>query len=267
MLKEYLERIGFDGPVRADLETLAAVQRAHASTIPFENLDVQLGRPVSIELEPCFDKLVRRHRGGWCFEMNRVFGWALQEIGFDVTRLSAGVHRGRIGDFQLGNHLCLRVMLDRAYLVDVGFGGSLSGPMPLAAGDRADPPYQLALSETPDGYWRFTETAHGDPATFDFRNEAGDEARFAAKCEYLQTSKDSPFVQSLVVQRRAGDSHFTLRGRVLSITHPTHIDKSFLHSPEELVQTLRTRFDLDVPEAASLWPRIVARHEELFGPI
>jgi N-hydroxyarylamine O-acetyltransferase len=266
VLKEYLERIRFDGPVCADLKTLGALQRAHTHAIPFENLDVQLGRPVSIALEPSFDKLVRRRRGGWCFEMNRVFGWALQEIGFDVTRLSAGVHRIRIGDFQLGNHLCLRVMLDQPYLVDVGFGGSLTGPMPLRAGDRDDPPYQLNLSETPDGFWRFTETAHGDPATFDFKNEIADEARFEAKCQYLQTSKDSGFVQSLVVQRRAGDSHLTLRGRVLSIAHPTHLEKSLLHSADELVETLRTRFDLDVPEAATLWPRIVAKHEELFGP-
>jgi N-hydroxyarylamine O-acetyltransferase len=267
VLKEYLQRIRYDGPVRADLETLAALQRAHLHAIPFENLDVQLGRPVSIALEPSFEKLVRRRRGGWCFEMNGIFGWALREIGFDVTRMSAGVHRIRIGDFQLGNHLCLRVMLDQPYLVDVGFGGSLTAPMPLRAGDRDDPPYRLALSETADGYWRFTEIAHGDPATFDFRSEAADEARFEAKCQYLQTSKDSGFVQSLVVQRRAGNSQLTLRGRVLSISHPTHLEKSLLQSGEELVETLRHRFDLDVPEAATLWPRIVAKHEELFGPV
>ena len=97
-LQAYLDRIGFKGPVRPDLATLRAVHRAHQYAVPFENLDVQLRRPVVLDIEPNYDKIVRRRRGGWCYEMNGVMGWALREIGFDVMRMGAGVMRETVGD-------------------------------------------------------------------------------------------------------------------------------------------------------------------------
>ncbi|HEV7716145.1 MAG TPA: arylamine N-acetyltransferase [Steroidobacteraceae bacterium] len=265
-LRAYLDRIRFTGPARPDLATLRAVHRAHQYAVPFENLDVQLKRPVTLDLEASYDKIVRRGRGGWCYEMNCVMGWALREIGFDVMRMGGGVMREQIGDVQLGNHLCLRVRLDQPYLVDVGFGGSLSEPMPLAAvSSFEDRPYRHSLSETSDGYWRFAERALGDPFSFDFRAVPADEALFAAKCRHLQTDAASPFVQNLVVQRRSGDMHYSLRGRVLITLESTREDKRLLSSADELVATLRERFDLEVPEAATLWPAICARHEAVFG--
>jgi N-hydroxyarylamine O-acetyltransferase len=121
------------------------------------------------------------------------------------------------------------------------------------------------LSETADGYWRFTEQGPGDPFSFDFRAVPADEALFAQKCRYLQADATSPFVQNLVVQRRTVDTHVSLRGRVLTTLQSGREDKQLLSSPDELVVTLRERFDLDVPEAAALWPAICARHEAVFS--
>jgi N-hydroxyarylamine O-acetyltransferase len=180
-LSAYLHRIRFDGSVRPDLATLRAIHRAHQYAIPFENLDVLLRRPVVLDLEANYDKIVCRRRGGWCYEMNGVMGWALKEIGFEVMRMSAGVMRVQAGDAQLGNHLCLLVRLDQPYLVDVGFGGSLAEPLPLVASEREDRPYHLGLSELGDSYWRFAEIAHGDDDvfSFDFRAVPADEALLA----------------------------------------------------------------------------------------
>jgi N-hydroxyarylamine O-acetyltransferase len=266
-LSAYLHRIGFEGQAQLDLATLRAVHRAHQYAVPFENLDVQLRRPVALDLAPNYDKIVRRRRGGWCYEMNCVMGWALAAIGFDVMRMSAGVMRERSGDSQLGNHLCLLVRLDRPYLIDVGFGGSLSEPLPLAAGQREDRPYRLELSETGDGYWRYSETTHddADPFSFDFRAVPADEALFARQCEHLQTDPASPFVQNLVVQRRTVETHVSLRGRVLTTTHSSRVDKKLLASADELVAALHDSFDLDVPDAATLWPAICERHNAVFG--
>jgi len=264
-LRAYLDRIRFEGEVRADLATLRAVHRAHQYAVPFENLDVQLRRPLVTAEEAAYDKIVRRRRGGWCYEMNGVMGWALKEMGFDVTRMSAGVMREKLGDVQLGNHLCLLVRLDQPYLVDVGFGGSLSEPTPLRVSAMDDAPYRLSLSETADGYWRFTEIALGEPFSFDFRAARADEALFAAKCSFLQSDAGSPFVQNLVVQRRTADAHYSLRGRVLTTLRSGSQEKKLLSSPNELIARLRESFELDVPEAASLWPAICARHDALFG--
>jgi N-hydroxyarylamine O-acetyltransferase len=266
-LASYLRRIGFHGSVRPDLATLKSLHRAHQYAIPFENLDVQLRRPAVLELEASYDKIVGQRRGGWCYEMNGVMGWALEQIGYEVMRMSAGVMRAQAGDRQLGNHLCLLVRLDQPYLVDVGFGGSLTEPLPLSASVREDRPYRLGLSEPGGGYWRFTEIAHGDgdPFSFDFRAAPAEEALLAKQCRFLQTDPASPFIQNLVVQRRTADTHLSLRGRVLATSHATRVDKQLLHSADELVATLRDRFDLDLPEAATLWPSICARHAAVFA--
>jgi N-hydroxyarylamine O-acetyltransferase len=266
-LSAYLQRIRFDGSVRPDLATLMAIHRAHQYAVPFENLDVLLRRPVGLDLEANYNKIVCQRRGGWCYEMNGVMGWALEQIGFKVMRISAGVMRVRAGDAQLGSHLCLLVCLDQPYLVDVGFGGSLTEPLPLRASERDDRPYRLGLSEMDDSYWRFTEIAHGDgdAFSFDFRIAPADEALLAQKCQFLQTDPASPFTQNLVVQRRTADTHLSLRGRILEVIHSTGVDKRPLNSADELVAALRDSFDLDIPTAATLWPSICARHEALFA--
>src|SRR4051812_15166720 len=87
----YLERIGYHGSHEPTLATLTAIHRAHLLTIPYENFDIHLGRTLSLDLEKTFDKIVRQHRGGWCYEMNGLLAGALHELGFDVTLLASGV--------------------------------------------------------------------------------------------------------------------------------------------------------------------------------
>jgi N-hydroxyarylamine O-acetyltransferase len=263
-LAGYLHRIGLERQVRPDFATLTALHRAHLEAIPFENLDVQLGRPGGVALEAVYEKIVGGRRGGWCYEMNGLMGWALREIGFDVTRMAGGVMRSAMGDRQMGNHLCLLVKLDRPYLVDVGFGGSLAAPIPLEVGERPDTPFRVRLSQPEQDVWRYEEQAHGDPFSFDFRAAVADEALFEDKRRFLESHSASPFVQNLVVQRRDRNQHLTLRGRVLTLTRGQGADKVVLASAEDLVSALKTRFGLDVPEAASLWPAICQRHEALF---
>ena len=115
-LSAYLDRIGFEGRPVPDRATLEAVQRLHLLAIPYENLDVQLGRPLTTSPAAAVDKLVTRRRGGWCYEMNGVLGWALAEIGFRVTRLTGAVMRSMAGDANIGNHLVLRVDLEDGLL-------------------------------------------------------------------------------------------------------------------------------------------------------
>ena len=92
-LDAYLERINYRGPVTCNSETMAALHRAHVAAIPFENLDVIVGRGVSVELEAIQAKLVERRRGGYCYEHGLLFGAVLQRPGFAVDRRLA-----RIGD-------------------------------------------------------------------------------------------------------------------------------------------------------------------------
>lgn len=267
-LGDYLRRIGHAAATRPDIDTLRGVLRAHVSSVPFENLDVQLGRPVTTAVEDAYEKIVRGRRGGWCYEQNGLFGWALEEIGFDVTRVAAGVRRDAVGDEALANHLCLLVRVPErgeTFLADVGFGGSLFDPVPLAELRARHEPFDVGLRRLDDGYWQFWEDAGDGEFNFDFRPEPASEEELGRKCRELQTDPDSTFVLNLVVQMRAPTSHVSLRGRVLTRRDSGGESVRMLDSPDQLVQVLADEFALDAPQTADLWTAIVARHETLFG--
>src|SRR6185437_5061289 len=90
-LRSYLNRIQYDGPLVPTVAVLRDIQLAHACSIPFENLDVLLGRGISIDDEAIERKLIHEHRGGYCFEQNSLLMRVLKEIGFSVSPLSARV--------------------------------------------------------------------------------------------------------------------------------------------------------------------------------
>lgn len=263
-LPAYLQRIGFEGEPRVDLDTLVALHRRHLMHIPYENLDVQLGRKLDLDPAKTFDKLVRRRRGGWCYEMNGLFGQALREIGFQVTDLAGAVRRQERGPGSVGNHLLLRIDLDRAYLADVGFGDGLVEPIPLEPGEYRQGARTFRLELRDDGWWRFHNDPRGAAPYFDFTLEPADRQVLATACGDLQTAAESVFVLNMVCQRHTLDGVSLLIGRVMHRPTPGLPAITVLQSPEELVATLAIEFDLDVPEAASLWPAICARHEALF---
>lgn len=129
----YLARIGFSDPIGHDPATLEALQRAHLTAVPFENLDVYHRTGVRTEVAWSIDKIVDRGRGGWCFELNGAFSTLLRALGFDVTRIAATVLDGET-PAPTPDHLTVRVDLDRPYLVDAGFGASgPNRPLPLDA--------------------------------------------------------------------------------------------------------------------------------------
>ncbi|MDE2134179.1 MAG: arylamine N-acetyltransferase [Alphaproteobacteria bacterium] len=262
----YLERIAFAGPVRPDLATLTALHHAHLQAIPYENLDVQLGRPVTIERAPIFDKMVARRRGGWCYEMNGLFGWALAELGFRVTRSAGAVMREVSGDASIGNHLVLKVELEEGlYLADVGFGDGPIDPIRIESGRFSSRGFGFALSRESGGWWRLHNHKGGGAASFDFNLAPADEALLARKCDWLQSNEESVFVQNAVCQRYTADGLAILRGRVLRTLTPLGHTDRLIAGAGEYVSVLDEVFALPLPEAAALWPKICARHEALMA--
>jgi hypothetical protein len=121
-LDAYFTRIGYAGVRRPIMETLRALHLAHATHIPFENLDVLLGRRILLDLESLQTKLVRGRRGGYCFEQNALFAAVLERLGFTVTRLAARVRMG-VTRVLPRTHVALAVDVDGgSWLADVGFG-------------------------------------------------------------------------------------------------------------------------------------------------
>src|SRR5262245_9960527 len=200
-LPAYLARIGFIGEARPDRATLEQAHRGHLLSIPYENLDVQLGRPLTTSPDAAFRKLTIGRRGGWCYEMNGTLGAALSAIGFKVTRLAGAVMRSAMGDANLGNHLVLLVDLPEGPVIaDVGFGDGPIGPFDLAAGRFRSGLFDFELEDLKDGWWRLHNHPFGGAPNFDFQPQAADEAVLAARCDFLQSNEASPFVQNLVAQ-------------------------------------------------------------------
>ena len=244
----FCERIGYDGARDPNADVLQALHRAFVLSVPFENLDIHLGRPILLDEAALFDKIVKRRRGGFCYEMNGLFAALLRALGFDVTLLSARVvgTDGKAGpEF---DHLVLLVPLSERRLADVGFGDAFVHPLRLdASGEQPDDkgPCRIARDggkraverRTPEGAWKtlyfFTET----PRRLD---------EFAGMCRYHQTSPDSPFTQKRFTTKPTGTGQVTLSEHTLIVTEQGTRTERELSGEEEYRSVLREQFDLVV---------------------
>jgi N-hydroxyarylamine O-acetyltransferase len=257
-LGAYLARIGYDGPINLDLTTLAALHRAHLQAIPYENLNIHLGRELSLDQGRIFHKLVEQRRGGWCFEMNGLFAWALRQIGFDVQLLSSAVGRQGSDDEAEGNHLILLATLDRPYLADVGFGNGIFEPLPLEAGEHQQGWMRFKLAREGER-WFYENTSNGGPG-FDFTLEPRELGYFARQCHTLQTSPDSGFVKNTVSFRFTPQGFVNLRGAVFNTTSGGEVTTRTIVDAQDYATTLTEEFGLDIPEAPALWEAVYRRH-------
>ena len=260
----YLARIGFEGRPAVDVATLKQMQRRQLLSIPYENIDVQLGLKPNLDLQRAYTKIVERGRGGWCYEHNGLLEWALKQVGFEVMRMNAGVRRAERGDFALGNHLVLCVQLDEPWLADAGFGDGAIEPVPLQAHAFEQRGFSYHLEQMGD-YWRFHNHVGGAADSYDFRLKPANELLFEQKCAWLSEAAESPFVLNLTVQQFTQQGYELQLGRVAKQVTPSGRREWLVDSAGELVGSLRDRFGLDVPEVAGLWDRICARHEALFA--
>jgi len=264
-LREYLHRVGFSGEPRPDLDTLKRLHRGHLAAISYENLDVQLGRRVGFDPAAVFDKLVRSKRGGWCFEMNGLLAWALEQIGFRVMRVAGAVGRDVRGDGSIGNHLALIVDLDRPYLADVGFGDGLIEPTPLVEASLRQEFFEFRLQrldeEGPDGWWRFHNHRYGGAPSFDFQLSPARSEVFERQSDWLQTAPESGFVQNSVCQRFHGGELSILRGKVLKVIGEHGVSQRTIEDFADYREVLGRRFGLELPDLGFLWHKVSERHE------
>ena len=216
----YLERIGYKGSREPVFETLSALHRAHMLSVPFENLDIHLGRRLVLDREANFEKIVVRHRGGWCYELNGLFALLLERLGFRVTLLGARVVGEQVGE-ELG-HLMLRVDLERPWLADVGFGESSLVPLP--------------LSEEPE------QAVEADGLRREFALAPRRLEDFQAMCEYSQTSPDMLFTQRRLCTLATTTGRITLSDLRLIERDGDRVSERELACEEEWRSVLRERF-------------------------
>jgi N-hydroxyarylamine O-acetyltransferase len=260
-LKAFLKRINYTGVLEPTLETLCGIHRQHLLTIPYENLDIHIGRKLELNEVSFFEKLVTHKRGGWCYEMNGLLAWILRELGFEVQYLSGTVGREEKGDSAEGNHLVLLVKLERPYLVDVGFGDGILEPLPLQESTYRQGFLEFCLSQENER-WTFHNHPEGGAKTFDFTLVPCTLSDFAAQCHWLQSSPDSGFVHTTVCQRFIPGGIASLRGAVLKTLTSDGLERRVIDSATDYESTLQELFGLELPDVNMLYTKVWQRHLE-----
>lgn len=207
LVARYLDRIGLPTDLERltpSAETLLTLQQAHLRSVPFENLDIVSGHPVTTDVAQSLAKVVDERRGGWCFEVNGAFAALLEALGFDVLRLGAAVLLD--GPSTLIDHLCLEVQLDEPWLVDVGFGDSFTRPLRLnqrGPQDGGKAPFEFMAS---DQGTTLTEHVDGIPAArYRFKRVAHPLGDFDAVSTLLQRDPDRHWSQKPFATRMLDD--------------------------------------------------------------
>jgi N-hydroxyarylamine O-acetyltransferase len=276
-LAGYLRRLRIADPGPPSPEGLRALHAAQVERIPYEAIEIQLGRPTTIDPHDSAERIVARHRGGYCYHLNGAFSLLLRTLGYDVTWHRAGVQGRSVQDpvGAVGNHLALTVenlpspsCPQGTWLVDAGLGDALHEPLPLAEGRYRQGPfvYELRHSEVEPGGWRLEHDPTGSFVGMDFRPGTATTEDFGERHRFLSGSPDSQFVRTCSVQRRDATGVDKLTGCVLSRVGDDDTAPRTLDTATDWFEALGDMFDLPLTdltdnERQALWARVREAHE------
>jgi N-hydroxyarylamine O-acetyltransferase len=273
----YLRRLGIGNSRHPSVTALRALHAAHVERVPYEVIDIQLGRITSIAPDDCVARITGQGRGGYCMHLNGAYSALLGELGYDVRWHRAAVQsRATPLGRACADHLTLTVHgLDSSecpsgiWLADVGLGDGPHGPLPLHEGVYTQGPFRYRLRRStivPEG-WRFDHDPRGSFAGIDFGlRRARLDSFFIARHIYHSTSPDAPSVRTCVVQRRDASGSDLLTGCVLRRVGAISAPARTLTSQTDWFGSLARVFglrlaDLDDAARVALWSRVRAAHE------
>lgn len=243
----YLNRIGYTGSREPAAAALRDLHRAHLLAVPFENLDIPLGQPIRIDLPALYAKIVERRRGGFCYELNGLFGSLLESLGYRVARLSARVYSGG----EVGppfDHLALLVELEERWLLDVGFGDSFLEPLRLDSGEavlQGGVAYRLVGEgvertlerQRPGSEWKPQYEVSLQPHPLD---------AFGEQCWRTQTDPASSFTQKVTCTLPTATGRVTLSNKRLITTSGGERSEREVTSGNEYLALLKACFGIDL---------------------
>lgn len=246
----YLGRIGYSEPINPDVQTLQGLHLAHMLHVPFENLDIGLGRPIRLAKEALWEKLIVQRRGGFCYELNGLFAWLLKQLGFEITYLNARVYNRQR---QLGidfDHLALLVQIlgqSGRWLVDVGFGDSFHEPLDFEErGEQIQGLRSYRLEQMIDGFVAWQKNYDGSwqrQYFFDLQPRAFPQD-YESACLYHQTSPKSSFTRGSIISRATPEGRVSLEDGRLILTRNGQRTEQPVANKTEYASLLRQYFSI-----------------------
>ena len=247
-LQAYFNRIGYGRYSVGDPATLREIMRCQLFSVPFENLDVQAGKVISLKPEEIFSKIVERKRGGYCYEVNGVFAMALGELGVPYRFVAArpmtySVRRPR-------THMAIVANMEGGeWLFDLGFGSyGIREPLDLGRLDRDIPQGASAfrLTRSAEGEYLLQRVCERKRSNLYEFNLSPQEWVDFEPANYLNsTHPDSIFVRSLMVVLQTPTGKKVLHGdRFRVVSEGGTVERSV--GPDALLSLLEQEFLLDV---------------------
>ncbi|PKM60054.1 MAG: arylamine N-acetyltransferase [Firmicutes bacterium HGW-Firmicutes-4] len=248
-LDDYFKRIDYNGGRQVSAETLKQLHLGHVMNIPFENLDVFAKKNISLELDDLFEKVVKNHRGGYCFEMNSLFAAVLIEMGFPVTRHLARVYHGGF-DNSGKTHMVLLVEADgRQWVCDVGFGGnSLAAPLLFEEGLEQEHLGRIhrVMADPDYGYRVEFKTAAGFEPIYAFTREDCCPADYLIANFYTSAYPESFFRQAQMCALVTATGKITYFDGSLKITNGEAQTETTISGADAIKDTLKTYFGVEL---------------------
>ena len=255
-IDRYLERIGYKGNTRPTLELLALLQKKHLLSVPFENLDIHYKVPIVLNTRDIYEKVITKGRGGFCYELNSLFGELLKSLGFDVKMISARVFNQEKKIFSPEfDHLAVIAKIDSSdYLTDVGFGEFAFSPLKIEL-DRIqdDERGAFMIGQYDDLYYKVAKRVGKNwIPEYMFTFKARDLSEFEEMCHYNQTSPMSHFTQNKFCSVATENGRITVTANKIKITVGDTITELAVNSEKEFLEALDSYFRIRLSDSALL---------------
>lgn len=247
--RRYLSRIGFDGILSRTDKILATLHRQHLHHIPFENLDIHYKRPFDLNLRNVYQKVVNNIRGGFCYELNLLFDWLLNEAGFSSRIIASRIFDGQDNPGPPFDHMCVYVETEKEFLVDVGFGDLFLTPLEIRSGVQCDGRNFFRVEHLSKREYLLSMSKDGMDFTrrYTFSLKKVKAESFDRICQKKQASPDSFFVKNIICTRPTETGRVTIfNNRLIEKQGGSRTERP-IENDDELRMYLWRKFGITIP--------------------
>ncbi|WP_338763170.1 arylamine N-acetyltransferase [Bernardetia sp. ABR2-2B] len=253
-LDNYLRRIDYRQNPQNNLQTLNELHKKHAFAIPFEDLDIYLKKPLVIDINTLYQKIVVEKRGGFCYELNFLFYNLLKQLGFDVQIISARIYEKNENLGVEFDHLAIIVQLKERWLVDVGYGNLFTEPMKIPSKidnyvyKERDSIYKISQLSESDYILSESKKGYKFKKVYAFDTTPRKIEEFQEQIHFKQYSEESYFVKNRICTIPTEEGRVTLFNNKFIKTKGKEKYEHTIQSEEEFYQILKEEFDMNILE-------------------